>query len=237
MQPTVSYVDITDADSTQAFCMKCLHHFDTIHDLLQHYADSKNHNWCFACSKDFESAKRLRKHYRSIVHLPKNLQCPLCTKKFKYPSAVADHIESGKHKLTRKQVTFAVHSLGVIPTISVEGRIQQGTDISTLPSMPKLVANPSAFDGQSYRCHLPQCERTFRTLLSLEKHLNSAAHDEDEFKCPNPECDRAFKLVSGLIRHVESETCSLTNVKEVTDRFMAMTAQFTKLILSGSESS
>jgi hypothetical protein len=186
--------------------------------------------YCVRSSKTFlherlgryELTRKIQ-HSSSRVHKSRDLNCPLCSKSFKVPSAIALHIESGAcHNISRHQVTAAVHSLKIVPTISISRRLG-GIGRATIT---KYSATELAFNGSAYECYL--CHRTFGILNSLNAHLNSPAHDADEFKCPK--CKVAFKLISGLIQHIESEVCGMAKFKQVEDQTSALTSQFARLL-------
>jgi hypothetical protein len=143
---------------------------------------------------------------------------------FASPSAVAMHIESGKHKITRHQVTVAVHKLGIVPTISVERRLEG--PIAPPVSIITYIATKKSFNGSSYGCYL--CRSTHSSLRGLNAHLNSPVHDPDEFKCPK--CKAQFKLVSGLTQHIESGACAIAKLKEVQSHFRNLTDQFSRTL-------
>ncbi|KAH8823724.1 hypothetical protein DL96DRAFT_1741729 [Flagelloscypha sp. PMI_526] len=146
----------------------------------------------------------------------------------KSPSAIAQHIESGgcSPKITRHHITRAVQSLNIIPTISVNHRVEGGSSSSR--AIITYQATGLAWNGSGYECYL--CHRTFHQLSSLNAHLSSPAHDDVEFQCPNRKCRRQFTLVSGLIQHIESEVCGVTKFQDVKDRMLDFTAQFTKAL-------
>jgi len=223
-----SDVDDSDDDSTEddeepPFCTSCARWFVSREGLTQHLANSSKHNWCFICSRDFSSAAALDQHSSSRVHKSRDLNCPLCSKSFKIPSAIALHIESGAcHNINRHQVTAAVHSLKIVPTISITRRLRGAGNVT----ITSYSATELAFNGSTYECYL--CHRTFRALNSLNAHLNSPAHDADEFRCPK--CKGSFQLISGLIQHIESEVCGMAKFKQVEDQTMALTSQFARLL-------
>jgi hypothetical protein len=154
----------------------------------------------------------------------KTFDCLFCEREFRVPSAVAMHIESGTHNITRHQVTVAVHKLGIVPTISVDRRLEG--PIEPPASIITYIATEESYNGVSYECYL--CRSTHRTLAQLNRHLNSPAHDADEFKCPK--CKTKFKLVSGLIQHIESSTCAIAKFKEVQSHFENLTDQFSRAL-------
>ncbi|KAF9459148.1 hypothetical protein BDZ94DRAFT_1225130 [Collybia nuda] len=232
--------DESSEEEEEHFCSKCNRLFVDAASLAQHRLNHSEHNWCFVCNKDFATYGGLNQHSSSSrKHKQKERQllnerdssperkmfdCLFCDREFNQPSAVAMHIESGCHKVTRHQVTAAVHKLKISPTISVnrrlEGPILPPTTIITYS------ATELAFNGYAYECYL--CHKTFRGLKYLNAHLNSPAHDDDEFKCPGKKCKSEFKLVSGLIQHIESGSCGLARFKEVQDQFESLTDRFSR---------
>jgi len=199
-------------DDEEASCGACDRSFDNKLSRAQHLAVSSSHNWCFICSRDFRSPTALDQHSSSRVHEARDLPSPHCSKTFKTPSAIALHIESGGcHDITRQQVTATVHSLGLVPTISIAGRLHGGP--SPESTVVTYAASETDFNGSAYECYL--CDRTFDSLMSLNAHLNSPAHDANEFKCPT--CKNEFKLISGLIQHIETEARCVAKFQEVAD--------------------
>lgn len=171
------------------------------------------------------------KHCKSKVHCEKKFPCPFCSTKFRLASAVANHLESGCHGVTRHQITAVAHGLKIIPNIVITPRIQEPGQLIPTPSpLTKLYASEEAFNGSAYVCaRCPQ--RQFLTIQRLEKHLNSAVHDAAEFKCPQPKCGREFTLISGFIQHIESRTCKLAQLKEIQRRFENLSGQLKQLLL------
>lgn len=207
-------------DGDEPFCVGCNRWFVDLASLYQHLAASSKHNWCFVCSRDFATPTSLDQHSSSPVHRGLDFECPLCPKRFKTPSSIALHIESGTcHNISRAQVTAAVHALKIVPTISVSRRIEGGTI-----RVVSYYATERAFNGTAYECYL--CHRTFRTLGALNSHINSPTHDADEFKCPK--CKRKYKLVSGLMQHIESEVCGIARFQVVEDFTKNLVDQFLK---------
>jgi len=168
----------------------------------------------------------LNRHFQtSSQHNLRNAKCPFCPSLFTSPSAVAHHIESGCHDITRHQVTHAVKSLDVVPSICIARRIE-GASPAPPTTIKYYTASPRSFNGRAYACFL--CQRMFRSLFSLSDHLNSAAHDANEFKCPK--CKKRFKLVSALIQHIESAACRLAQLHQIQDHFQGLTGRFSRLI-------
>jgi len=162
-------------------------------------------------------------HSSSPVHKTRDFECPLCPKRFKTPSSIALHIESGTcHKFSRAQVTAAVHALKIVPTIPISRRIE-----GRMPPVVSYYATERAFNGIAYECYL--CHRTFRTLSALNTHVNSPAHDANEFRCPK--CEGEYKLISGLMQHIESEVCGIARFQVVGDFARDLTNQVKKRLM------
>jgi hypothetical protein len=155
------------------------------------------------------------------VHTNRNLSCIVCPRPFSTPSAIAQHLESGRHGISRHQVTTAIHSLSIIPAISLTRRITTSNQYSV-----SFRATPHAFNGYAYECHI--CHRMFRSMGSLSSHFNSPAHDANQFSCPG--CKKHFKLISALIQHVESGSCGLASVRQVRHQFQFFKAPFPRLL-------
>ena len=166
----------------------------------------------------------VNQHNASPVHKGRTFKCPFCTQMFKTPSSIAMHIESGCHRISRRQVTAAVHQLKIVPEISINRRIEGSS--SNAARLVSWSANEAAFNGSAYECYL--CHNTFRTLDRLNQHLQSPTHDESEFRCPH--CRSEFQLISGLVQHIESESCGMARFRDVTSHFDSLTEKFSRLL-------
>ncbi|KAF9045870.1 hypothetical protein BDP27DRAFT_1386527 [Rhodocollybia butyracea] len=176
------YYESSDEEDN-AVCQSCNREFRDTQSLYQHLASSSRHNWCFACSRDFSSPQALAQHSSS-------------QSLFKMVSAIAQHVESGScnPRINRHTVTQAIHSLDLIPTISINRRITGGSASATR-TITNYSATELAYNGRAYECYL--CHRLFSSLGSLNSHLNSPAHDSKEFKCPK--CAKRYALISGFV--------------------------------------
>ncbi|KAF9028795.1 hypothetical protein BDZ89DRAFT_1065892 [Hymenopellis radicata] len=223
-------------------CGSCSRQCFTEDELHEHLA--AQHYWCFKCDRDFGTWAALHQHKISIAHKPRTSKCIMCHEKFKEPSSIAAHIESGRcnKSVTRHDVVSAVQALEVKPSILIhESRaieaIEHGpggeiASPNTLglgmrsTTITTVSATEDAFDGDGYVCWV--CERSFRDLEGLNKHLSSPAHDSLTFKCPR--CENQFKMISSLIQHLESETCGLARITAVEDEANILSAQFARLL-------
>ncbi|KAF9025404.1 hypothetical protein BDZ89DRAFT_1102270 [Hymenopellis radicata] len=212
-------------DDDQTHCASCKRMFVCKEALYQHLIASSAHNWCFLCSKDFQSAQALSE--------VANNTCPLCPRVFKAPSSIAHHIEKGgcNSQITRHHVTAAIHALKIHPTISIARRIKGSSptavNVTTTYSYSATELALNRRTGE-YECYI--CRHGFGTLVSLNTHLASAAHDAKQFKCPHKTCRRKFTLISALIQHIESEACGLAKFRTVEDFAHSLTSQFTKML-------
>ncbi|KAF9459146.1 hypothetical protein BDZ94DRAFT_1300714 [Collybia nuda] len=230
------------------FCAKCNYIFAGAAALKSHYVNSPVHNWCFDCVRDFATTEALNQHSSTKSHKrgkSRNLSqqlsptsqdsspskrkkpvCTFCGKKFGSPAAMAMHVESGRHGITRHQVTAAVHNLQTVPAISLAP--QSGGPVLPLTTVTMDSATHLAFNGRSYKCYI--CHKTYRKLKNLKRHLNSGVpvHDRDEFQCPGERCNAKFKLISGLIQHIEHGRCGVGRFKEVRSQFESLPDQFTR---------
>ncbi|EDR04778.1 uncharacterized protein LACBIDRAFT_294995 [Laccaria bicolor S238N-H82] len=216
--------DGSDAsDDEEPYCRGCDRWFIDLDSLYQHLSASLKHNWCFICSRDFNSETALDQHNLSkLAHADRSFRCPFCSKMFKAPSAIAHHIESGCHKINRHQVTAAVKKLKIVPDICITRLLPS----SGPPTISTYIATEQSFNGTSYECFL--CHKGFRLLTSLNAHLASPAHDADEFRCPK--CNKDFTVISALVQHIESEVCGLAKMQEVQGTFNDLTANFSRLL-------
>ncbi|PPQ78002.1 hypothetical protein CVT25_015558 [Psilocybe cyanescens] len=213
----------SDDSEDEPYCDSCNRFFKDTFSLNQHLAFSEKHHWCFECSRDFSSETSLGQHQESLAHRGRDFKCPFCDSMFKSPSGIALHIESGCHKVTRHQVTAAVHKMKVVPNISIK-RI--GGSSAASNTVRTFIASEASWNGTSYACFL--CNKKCKTLAGLNSHLNSAAHDEEEFRCPK--CKAEFKLISGFVQHLESRSCGLAKNEQVESYFNDLSGQFSRLL-------
>ncbi|KAL1716214.1 hypothetical protein EV715DRAFT_275194 [Schizophyllum commune] len=169
-------------------------------------------------------------HKASRVHEPRKWKCPLSNdRKFKTPSALSQHLESGFHPgVTRFHLVAAAQAL---PT-AAQVAIRPTPGIYAAPSPMKLVeasAKPSSWTGSAFQCE--KCPKAFHTLLALDHHLASAAHDEAELRCPA--CAAEFALTSALVHHLESGSCGLASYERIQTEANAIIGAVTRLLKDG----
>ncbi|KAH6884303.1 hypothetical protein BKA70DRAFT_1339598 [Coprinopsis sp. MPI-PUGE-AT-0042] len=105
------------------YCDLCDREFKTEDGLEKHCNSAVAHRTCDPCNRVFDTVSGYETHCdKSLKHRQRtnqSVECHFCDRVFKSPSAYAQHIESGVHKVTRHHVTQAVHSLRVVPQITL----------------------------------------------------------------------------------------------------------------------
>ncbi|KAK0189392.1 hypothetical protein F5146DRAFT_1224518 [Armillaria mellea] len=208
------------------FCAECTILLPNREALQSHLRASYHYNYCSTCDRLFNSDRACQQHKSSRAHKKSDIPCSMCSKKFKAPSEIAAHIESGgcNPNINRHHVCAAIHAMHISPPITITRRIEGPVD-----PVVHFSATERAFNGKAYECYL--CHAEFSTLRSLNLHLNSLVHDANEFKCPQKRCGKKFKVVSSLIQHIESESCGLARFATVQMEAMMLTGQFAHLVL------
>ncbi|KAK0200704.1 hypothetical protein DFS33DRAFT_1265898 [Desarmillaria ectypa] len=207
-------------------CSQCYKTLSTRNGWIMHCQAKKDHKFCTECNILFSDRKSLHSHKTSRAHKIPDIPCTMCSKKFKAPSEIAAHIESGgcNPNINRHHVSAAIHAMNISPPITIARRIEG-------PANPVVhfSATNMAFNGKAYECYI--CHDMFATLRSLNLHLNSPVHDAEEFKCPKRRCGKKFKVISSLIQHIESESCGIARFTAVRMEAMLLTGRFAQLIL------
>lgn len=75
-------------------------------------------------------------------------------------------------------------------------------------------ATERAFNGYNWECYL--CHKTYRTVASLNQHLNSPTHQSKAYHCINKaSCGKEFVSLAALFKHLESESCGAMRFQQV----------------------
>ncbi|TRM70466.1 hypothetical protein BD626DRAFT_449016 [Schizophyllum amplum] len=210
-------------------CVECDCTFSSIAEIQAHNVSYK-HYLCGTCLSAQISERALEQHKGSRVHEPRKWKCLLCVgRKFKTPSALTQHLESGFHPgVSRFHIIAAAQAL---PT-AAQVAIRPTPGVYAAPSPLKLIeaaAQPSSWTGTAYQCE--KCPKAFRTLLALDHHLASAAHDEAELRCPA--CAAEFALTSALVHHLESGSCGLASYEQIQKEANAIVEAVSRLLQGG----
>ncbi|KAK3088874.1 hypothetical protein FSP39_024850 [Pinctada imbricata] len=152
---------------------------------------------CHVCGRDFVSTSNLNKHMK--IHGEKNIECPICHKRFHHAEYLKVHIE-GKHEKRQK---FQCSHCGKV-----------------LTSKPGLVTHIKNFHAESkvvYPC--PKCGKMFTQKGNLKTHMYSHA-TERAFRCSY--CQKTFKYPDQLNKHLLTHTMEQKLECEICEK------QFTK---------
>ncbi|KAL1749241.1 hypothetical protein HDZ31DRAFT_59525 [Schizophyllum fasciatum] len=199
-------------------CEECSHNFTNASALRQHNID-KHHYYCATCHVSLGSKGALDQHNKSLVHEPRQWQCPLCLTRrkrrkgnFKTPSALTQHLESGIHaNVTRYHIIAATQALSTPAPVA----IHPTPGVYSAPAPMKVIGGvatkATSWNGSAFQCG--ECQKTFRKLSALNMHLASAVHDDPEVRCPG--CAAEFALTSALVRHLESGACGMATYARV----------------------
>ncbi|KAM3428460.1 hypothetical protein NHJ13734_008597 [Beauveria thailandica] len=171
---------------------------------------------CSKCSRTFATEVLLEQHLASLAHRPLgSLSCfagASCKAKFRSPSAVLQHLESGAcpsgMNLDQLKILILKYDTERLITRSpsdgdvlLEGQSDVSSDLIRTPSSLSL---SSTADGcwtptsgslsdwtmlisqsPSHRCPFcPLDRRPFRDARALQNHIHSAAHHEPFIYCP-----------------------------------------------------
>jgi hypothetical protein len=169
----------------------------------------ESHWYCTPCERSFNSESNLESH--SSIHKPKDFRCPgaNCARSFVSQSALIQHWESGTcpSRITRDIVNQEVVNIDRNNVITNPSRLIRGPD-GCSPSTSSIFATNRSWNGSSFECFL--CHKEFRTLQSLNAHLQSPRHQDKIYRCPNQSgCGLEFSALSSLCQHVERDRCGV----------------------------
>lgn len=66
---------------------------------------------------------------------------------------------------------------------------------------------------KTFDCSL--CRARFKSLQSLNQHLQSSKHMQKLYHCPKKGCDKQFSTLAAVTNHLESEQCSFMCFEDV----------------------
>ncbi|KZT35199.1 hypothetical protein SISSUDRAFT_990851 [Sistotremastrum suecicum HHB10207 ss-3] len=191
--------------------------FDSSLGLKEHYVQSPDHHYCQKCSQHFDDKNNLDQHLRSSTHQPKNVRCPGlgCGRSFVSHSALLLHFEAGNcpSGMTREELNRIVVQADRNNIITNPARLIAGPQGYQQPSATDYWATARSWNGSAYECFL--CHGTFRSLQSLNAHLQSPTHRERIYRCPNQSCGIEYSVLSALCQHVENGSCGVSRFRAV----------------------
>jgi hypothetical protein len=209
------YSDLIDHyNEEHHYCESCNKLFSNDYGLHEHYRQSTAHHYCVPCKRNFLSASNLNSHLNSSTHRPKDVLCPFraCGQSFVSRSALILHLEAGRCRsgVDRQTIKSFVRSYDKDHFITDPSRMLTYGDGGV---ESKYIATSASWNGSAYECFL--CHSTYRSLKSLNQHLESPRHQEKIYFCPLSSCHTQFTTLSALCQHIESERCGVSRFKVV----------------------
>ncbi|KAK4223681.1 hypothetical protein QBC38DRAFT_372664 [Podospora fimiseda] len=189
-------------------CDICIELFTNRQDRTDHEVD--HHHWCRDCQRQFINRNNIKQHLNSRTHRGQKIVCPFCKNSFTTATGMTHHVENGAcsaipnwgrektYRFIRSRDPTGVISKKLIGWTGDSGGYEAGQ---------------RSWNGSAYECYF--CHREFRTLYSLNQHLNSPAHQQALYHCPNRRCGQDFKTLGGVINHLESESCGAMRFETV----------------------
>ncbi|KAK0445594.1 uncharacterized protein EV420DRAFT_1252918, partial [Desarmillaria tabescens] len=103
------------------FCTECTILFSNRKSLHSHLRASHHNNYCYTCDRLFSSDWACQQHKSSRAHKIPDIPCSMCSKKFKAPSEIAAHIESGgcNPNINQHHASAAIHAMDISPPIII----------------------------------------------------------------------------------------------------------------------
>ena len=136
-----------------------------------------------------------------LTHLPRDIDCWGCSRKFSKYAPLLVHLETGVCVTTRLQLDqFAIQcefsSDYVRP--GCEQYLRRG-DRQRHCARPIFLSHPKRF-GCS------KCDKVFDQHGGMMGHIQSSCHHPLVYQCAG--CDSQYADLSGLLQHVESSACA-----------------------------
>ncbi|KAI0033740.1 hypothetical protein K488DRAFT_77732 [Vararia minispora EC-137] len=221
--------------SRHHYCQYCQYHLDTVEDLAKHARNG--HAWCAAHRRVFVNDRELHEHYRRQHHFElvrhhsdDHYYCEDCDTFFQSQSNLKEHLNSSRHRVATIPCPSARCGRFFIKFSDLVQHVEAGTcpsgiepetldeeviyrDKDHIITNPERWATERSWNGSAYECTL--CTRDFRTLRSLNQHLQSSAHTDQIYRCWNRSCGSVYAALSSLVQHIESDRCGVRRFKKV----------------------
>lgn len=226
---------INHSEAVHYFCVDHCRYFNSYKGLCSHYNAKIDHHYCEFCNELFSDEDSLMGHDReehiycrqcnhqfncqhdldthlnhSAYHQPRNIKCPGCSGYFINISGLLHHAESGNCNggITRQHVNAYVARVDRTNVITNPNRLLTNSSGFRVPPIePEYWATDLSFNGRAYECFL--CHNQFRTLHSLNAHLQSPRHLSHIYHCPMKGCNIEYSVLSALCQHVERGECGV----------------------------
>nr|OQO28788.1 hypothetical protein B0A51_04931 [Rachicladosporium sp. CCFEE 5018] len=191
----------------------CGRSFWTQQEAREHM-DEEGHwrvHYCQACDRGFQNENNLRMHMNSRFHRGNRITCPKCNASFTAASGLMHHFETGScphaRYLNRKTILELIRERDTSGVITKKQIGWQTNDNES------YVASAASWNGHAYECY--HCHRDFKTLMSLNQHLDSPTHKQKIYHCFGRACAKQFTTLAALFGHLESEACGATRFQSV----------------------
>ncbi|KAH9971835.1 hypothetical protein BGW80DRAFT_1318711 [Lactifluus volemus] len=212
-------------------CRECFKLFNTRDGLRNH--DRDVHTYCTDCQRSFQNQNNLNQHLLSNLHNPSTLTCPGlgCNRSFSSPARLVLHFESGtcSSGMTREELNRLVVRADRNNVITNPSRLLCGPSGCEPPVTTKFWATSRSYNGEAYECFL--CHATYRTLASLNQHLQSPRHESRIYRCPKSDCGKEFVALSALCQHVEGGSCGVQMFRQVRNVMDSLTRGFNSITI------
>ena len=161
------------------------------------------------------------------------MSCPGagCSRSFSSYARLALHFESGTcpSGMTREQLNRLVVRADKNNFITNPARLLGGPGGYEPRPSATVWATELSWNGEWYECFL--CNAEFRTLDSLNRHLQSPRHDSKIYRCPKSDCRKEFVTLSGLCQHVEGGSCGVRMFSQVRNTMKSLTGGFNRITI------
>ncbi|PCH35671.1 hypothetical protein WOLCODRAFT_50037, partial [Wolfiporia cocos MD-104 SS10] len=180
--------------------------------LIQH--NRQKHWYCSECNRVFQSESNLQSHMNSALHRGRTIACmgEGCSKTFPTMEALLQHFESGTcpSGITREGLDRTLAHIDQNRIFTNPARLTRGSGNHSNGSCTVPNATVQNWNGRAYEC--PRCDREFRTLDALDKHMQSPTHAEKTYRCPRgcSGCGKKFRTASALMQHANNGSCNGT---------------------------
>lgn len=149
------------------------------------------------------SSNNLKMHLNSRIHSDYQIACPFCKKSHPTATSLTYHLESGSCPQAQALNRDTLYEY-------IRRKDRRGAITKNLigwTGSDQYEATDHAYDYASQRWECSLCFRLFKSLQSLNQHLNSPTHQQDLYHCPGQNCGKEFKTLAACMNHLESESC------------------------------
>ena len=172
--------------SPEISCGKCIAKFANKYSLKKHMKkvhDVKQYS-CDDCGKEFHKNYLLRQHKLEHSGDVFPHKCSQCSKQFKYPFFLKRHMR--------------VHKGYVCDACNLT--LDKWSDLQ----QHKATEHPDVKTAEAERVKCPTCDKEFRSMAQLNRHILVHQETRITYLCPEEGCPRWFYFKSNLNQHIRS---------------------------------